>query len=449
MSPRSAIRVRLALAAGLVAVAALAAPHAIARAQGGAGAAAAAGSDSTPAGTQRTWPSLAKNTCYDCHRQLDDPRLSGPTVNFAHDVHVSHGLGCSSCHGGNPNDPEMTAMDPDRGFKGAPERKNIAELCASCHSNAEYMKRFNPQPYIFSMAEFRTSVHCKKIIEGDQKVATCTNCHGVHGILSPRDPSSPVNHRNVAFTCAKCHNAEYMKGRTVPTNQLALWRESVHGQALLVKGDMSAPACNNCHGNHGAVPPKTRDISVVCGNCHGREGELFAKSKVAETLEFEGKRGCVTCHSNHGIRPPTDAMVGLSGEGVCGRCHVPGSPGERAAAAIVPRFHAFKAGIGRADSLLALADQLGMDTASGRETLKQANDALVGLRATLHSFSAAPIEAALAEGEAMTGRAEAQGREALRDWRNRRIGMALSLVVILALIAMLVTRIRQIERRTA
>ena len=409
------------------------------------GSRAAAGPDSTAHPDGR----LAKNTCYDCHRQLDDPRLSGPTRNFPQDIHVTHGLGCEACHGGNPKDPEMSAMDPDRGFKGAPARKDIAERCASCHANAEYMKRFNPQPYIFSMAEFRTSVHCKKIAEGDQKVATCTNCHGVHGILPPRDPRSPVYHANVPFTCAKCHNAEYMKGRTVPTNQLALWKESVHGKALLEKGDMSAPACNNCHGNHGAVPPKTRNISVVCGNCHGREGELFARSKVAETLEFEGKRGCVTCHSNHGIQPPTDAMVGLSGDGVCGRCHAPDSPGARAAAAIVPRFHAFKAGIAQADSLIGLADQLGMETASGREALKQANDALVGLRATLHSFSPAPIEAGLTEGEAIVARAESQARGALRDWRNRRIGMALSVVVILALIGLLVARIRQTERRGA
>ncbi len=408
---------------------------------------AAPGAADTAAAT-RTGPS-AKNTCFDCHSQLDDSRLSGPTKDFPQDIHATHGLGCVGCHGGNPNDPEMTAMDPDKGFKGAPARKDIAELCASCHANAAYMKRFNPQPYIFSMAEFRTSVHCKKIAEGDLKVATCTNCHGVHGILPPRDPRSPVNHRNVPFTCAKCHNAEYMKGRTVPTNQLALWRESVHGVALLVKGDMSAPACNNCHGNHGAVPPKTRDISVVCGNCHGREGELFAKSKVAETLEFEGKRGCVTCHSNHGIRPPTDAMVGLEGEGVCGRCHTAGSPGARAAAELVPRFHTFKSHLARADSLLGVADRLGVETAPGHEALKQANDALVGLRATIHSFSLPPIEAALAEGEGLASRAESHAREGLRDWRNRRAGMALSLVVILALMALLIARIRQVERPAA
>jgi hypothetical protein len=33
----------------------------------------------------------------------------------------------------------------------------------------------------------------------------------------------------------------------------------------------------------------------------------------------------------------------------------------------------------------------------------------------------------------------------LREWRNRRVGMALSLVVILAMIGLLVARIRRME----
>lgn len=390
-----------------------------------------------------------KDTCFDCHRQLDDPRLSAPTRDFAQDIHAVRDLGCAGCHGGNPRDPEMTAMDPEKGFKPAPAKKDIAEMCASCHANAPYMKHFNPQPYIFSMAEFRTSVHCKLIQEGDPKVATCTNCHGVHGILAPRDPRSPVHPTNVAFTCNKCHNAEYMKGRTVRTGQLELWRTSVHGQALLEKGELSAPACNDCHGNHGARPPDTRDISLVCANCHGREGELFAQSKVKATLEFEGKRGCVTCHDNHAVKRPTDAMIGLGGEGVCGRCHASDSPGARAAAVIVPAFHGFKAEIAHADSLLAVADRLGMETESGRELLKQANDQLVGLRAAIHSFSLEPIQAALTAGSGLAGRAEAEARATLRDWRNRRLGMALSLVVIVALIALLLARIRGLERPPA
>ena len=309
-------------------------------------AAAATGATTAPAAPPAPAASApaptARNTCFECHSQQEEERLVAPTRHFAEDIHAVRGLGCVACHGGNSSDPDISAMDPDKGYKGKPARSEIAEVCASCHANAAYMKRFNPKPYVFSMAEFRTSVHCKKIAEGDPKVATCTNCHGVHGILPRKDPRSPVYHRNVPFTCAKCHNAEYMAGRTVPTNQFALFSQSVHGKALFEKDDMAAPACNDCHGNHGAVPPNTRDISLVCGNCHGREGELFAKSRVSAAFLLQGRRGCVTCHSNHGVQHPTDATLqrylstppGVPVEGrrvflhFCSACHGPYGKGD-------------------------------------------------------------------------------------------------------------------------
>ncbi len=397
------------------------------------------------AGAAAEAPKRPANSCLTCHRQLGDPRLSQPTRNFDQDIHELRGLGCVACHGGNPADPEMTAMDPDKGFRGKPERNQIAELCASCHANAAFMKHYNPRPYIFSMDEFRTSVHCKKIAEGDTKVATCTNCHGVHGILSPRDPASPVYPKNVPATCAKCHNPDYMKGRTVPTNQHALFVGSVHGRALLEKGDLSAPACNDCHGNHGAVPPGVRDVTLVCGTCHGREAELFNKSRVKAAMEEQGKRACVTCHGNHGVQHPTDAMLFAGRQGVCGQCHVPGSPGDRASAQIIQRFRGLLTRIGEGDSLLALAETRGMETGPGREAWREAQDHMTNVRAALHSFDLGQISVVLSEGEEFAGRGVEQARKALREWRTRRVGMALSLVVILAMIGLLALRIRRLE----
>ena len=336
-------------------------------------------------------------------------------------------------------------MDPDKGYIGKPKRSEIAELCARCHANADFMKRYNPKPYIFSLAEFRTSVHCKKIAEGDTKVATCTNCHGVHGIRSHKDPASPVYHKNVPKTCAGCHNPEYMAGRTVPTNQYELYQQSVHGKALLEKGDLSAPACNDCHGNHGAVPPNTRDISRVCGNCHGREGELFAGTKVAESLQLAGKRGCVTCHGNHGVQRPSDDMIGLGKGGVCGQCHEPRSAGELAAAKIVPGFHDLKHRIAEADSLLLRAERLGMPTSTGRDLLREAGNQLLNTRVTIHSFDSKLIMTAIAEGTDNADKAVVAGHKALKDWRDRRLGMGMSLVVILGMIGLLMFRIRQLN----
>ena len=94
---------------------------------------------------------------------------------------------------------------------------------------------------------------------------------------------------------------------------------------------------------------------------------------------------------------------------------------------IVPAFHAFKAEIARADSLLAMADRLGMEAAGGRELLRQANDQLLGLRAEIHSFSLEPIQAALSERTTIdpSGPASSLSPVILRSRANRknRVGL--------------------------
>ncbi len=384
----------------------------------------------------------ATDSCLDCHRSLDDRRLKAPAEDFASDIHFERGFTCASCHGGNPADPDVSAMDPDKGFKGAPTRDQVAPMCAACHADAAFMKHYNPRPYIFSLAEWKTSVHCKRESLGDEKVATCTGCHGVHGIRPPDDPTSPVYKTNVPRTCAKCHNAEYLKGRAVRTDQYARYSRSVHGVALLVKGDVSAPACNDCHGNHGAAPPGLKDVTLVCGTCHGREAELFEGSRMKAGMDALGRPGCVTCHSNHDVQHPTDAMLAVGAGGVCSGCHRPGSPADRDTRGFITGFAALKRTLAGADSLLGLAEVRGMETAPGRESLKDAQDRLVGLRAGLHSFDPRRIDAALAEDRTAAAKAAAYGREALRDWRNRRVGTAASLVVILVLMGLLIARIR-------
>jgi predicted CXXCH cytochrome family protein len=384
----------------------------------------------------------AADSCTECHSMSDDPRVSGPVKGFAHDIHLQRGLGCASCHGGDPEAQDESAMDPAKGFKGAPTRNQVAAMCAGCHANAAFMKHYNPRPYIFSVDEWKTSVHCKKEAEGDQKVATCTNCHGVHGILSPKDPASPVYPTNVPRTCAKCHNPEYMKGRTVRTDQFALYKTSVHGLALLGNGDVSAPACNDCHGNHGAAPPGMKDVAMVCGSCHGREAELFGASRMKAAMDRDGKPGCVVCHSNHGIQRPTDAMLSADKGGTCAGCHVAGSKSERAAQRIITGYRGLKADIARADSVLQLAETRGMEISRARAAYKESADKMVGIRAGLHAFDSTQVVGSIAEGEGLARDANDRAMAALRDWKNRRIGMAASLGAILVVIALLVSRIR-------
>jgi hypothetical protein len=247
-------------------------------------------------------------------------------------------------------------------YRGAPAKGDIPALCGRCHSDPDYMKRFNPEARVDQVQEYWTSGHGRALQQGDTQVASCTDCHGAHGIVGAANPASPVYPTHVARTCDGCHgDPELMAGYTTadgrpfPTDPLALWQDSVHGAALLTRGDLAAPTCNDCHGNHGAAPPGLDSITFVCGQCHGREAELFRASEKHELLMqhneyLEGVGGegcalcheppepaatlttvtsftdCTTCHGNHGVIRPTIAMLSPLPSTPCAFCHEGSGP---------------------------------------------------------------------------------------------------------------------------
>ncbi|HEX9636993.1 MAG TPA: hypothetical protein VGB99_05635 [Acidobacteriota bacterium] len=258
-------------------------------------------------------PTPQDNACLNCHSELED-ELHTPVENWRHDVHFERGITCAGCHGGvdDPalSDDMVTTMDPDRGFVGRPERAELAEFCGRCHSDAAFMKRYNPRARIDQVAEYRSSVHGQKNRAGDLKVATCIDCHGVHGILPLSNPNSPVAPQNVPQTCAHCHSdAARMAEYGIPTDQFAEYSASVHAEALLIRQDNAAPACNDCHGNHGAVPPGVESIANVCGQCHALEATLFRGSKKKAIFDELGYSECAICHGHHEIAHPSPELL--------------------------------------------------------------------------------------------------------------------------------------------
>jgi hypothetical protein len=278
-------------------------------------------------------------SCQICHASADlfSAEDAAKVQAVAGDVHGKVGLSCHDCHGGNP-DPALAedadaAMSPHAPvpFRGAPKRTEIPAFCGRCHSDPAFMKRYQPDPRVDQEREYATSRHGEQLAKGDTKVAVCVDCHGVHGIRPPDDPLSPVYPTHVAETCAKCHaDPKHMAGytlpdgRPLPTDQYASWQASVHAAAMRDKGDLSAPTCNDCHGNHGAAPPGIGSLSFVCGQCHGREAELFRKSAKSkdfedhnELLSTAGPEGCRSCHD----KPPQSVLEGVHGFSECTTCH--------------------------------------------------------------------------------------------------------------------------------
>jgi predicted CXXCH cytochrome family protein len=422
----------------------------------------------------------ADNTCIQCHTSPEpwDPKDKAqykfhiPLDALKNDIHWQKGIRCQDCHGGDTTILEVKAHQAKGDFRAIRTPADIPEFCGRCHSNAEYMRHFVPSPRIDELSEYWTSRHGKALKAGDTNVATCISCHDMphgnaidttpRGIRAVKDPASPVYHTKVPQTCAKCHaDKDLMQrkvagkyayeydGKPLPCDEYEKWRGSVHGKALMDTGDMSAPACNNCHGNHGAAPPQIDSVVNACGSCHGKIAKLFSDTKMRHKFEKEGLPGCATCHSNHAIRQPSDEFLGMQSGTFCSRCHEQGKlqhgatlAGTEAAKKLHDGIERLKTGIATADDTLAKAEDLGMEVSKPKFDLRKASDDLTNARTLIHSFNVATVDKALADGDKVVTEVQAEADAALREHTQRRIWLAASLVPILIVIGLLLLYIR-------
>ncbi len=395
-------------------------------------------------------PALAQQSqesCVTCHASFTDAKLGGPVQAYAEDVHAAKGFGCVACHGGDADDLGMTAMDPAKGYVGVPEREELLLVCGRCHSSAEFMRRYNPSLRVDQVAEYRTSVHGELLLErGDERVATCVDCHPAHAVKPPSDPTSSVHPLNVAETCSTCHGqSDYMEPYGIPTDQHDKYLQSIHWEKLSVEGDLGAPTCNDCHGNHGAAPPGVSWVGNVCGQCHSVMADLFNQSRHSQVFAMLGNPGCATCHGNHQITLARDELLGVGDGSVCGMCHAAGDAGGTAAVTMRSMIDSLIVAHAVADSLLSTAENAGMEVSQAQFDLNGATTALVSARTAVHAFDVGLVRESIDEGVEVAIAAQERGHEALDDLQFRRLGLAVSVGIILILIAGLVLKIRQLE----
>jgi predicted CXXCH cytochrome family protein len=406
-----------------------------------------AASWSPPAGAQ----ARETESCVTCHLAIGDDRLVKPAKDFTQDIHGVKGFGCVACHGGDPTQPGLEAMDPAKGYIGKLQRAQIAQVCGRCHSDERFMKRYNPSIRVDQVADYATSVHGRRLKElGDAKVATCVSCHRPHSIRAASDPQSSVHPLRVADTCGGCHgDPKYMAPSRIATDQLERYKTSVHWKTMADKGDLSAPTCNDCHGNHGATPPGVSAVGAACGQCHAVMAELFAQSRHAKIFTQMGVPGCGVCHDNHGIQPASDELLGLGDKAVCVGCHAAEDPGGKAAVEMRRLVQAVRSETDRAHAILLQAEHAGMEVSQAQFDLNGAREALVKTRATVHAFSVEAVKKEAEAGLAIGAQAYGRGVRALDELQFRRKGLAVSVLIILAVMGGLVLKIRQLERRPA
>ncbi len=235
--------------------------------------------------------------CLMCH---EDPELVGQRGDleipvfvdpdaFAASVHAD--FGCIDCHmdldGAElPHDEDLDPVD-----------------CAMCHDDVA--------------EEFQAGPHGAWAKDPLSPAAACINCHGVHDVLSPSDPVSPVRASNSDDLCGRCHARE--------RQQVA---KSAHARR---NGDGPAAGCVNCHAGHAMRPPQGEQEEVAtCGVCHQSEAEEHRRSLHGRAAAKGDALApsCVTCHEHHLILPrsnPASPISNLNIPSLCGRCHHEGT----------------------------------------------------------------------------------------------------------------------------
>jgi len=234
---------------------------------------------------------------------------------------------CLSCHG------SVHEIQSSSEATSPVAKKNLPDTCAGCHSNREFLSR-HKIPFAHPVELYRQSVHGRAVVDGDGAAASCSDCHGSHGILPSQDARSKVNHWNIPATCGQCH-ADIAK----------TYVESVHGQAMKA-GVSGAPVCSDCHGEHLILGPKEQGSLVnagrvsmaTCGRCHSDERLALRYNLPADRVpsyadSYHGlaMRGgsqsvanCASCHGVHNIFRSADARSTVNAANLsktCGNCH--------------------------------------------------------------------------------------------------------------------------------
>lgn len=169
---------------------------------------------------------LVSQTCAACHTPIYNDYVGSVHGKALVEENNGDVPVCTDCHGIHNIKEASTASF----------RIESPEVCAGCHTNKELMGKYNISTDVYQTyrqefhgmtAQFYKvnfpTIWCYK--------AVCTDCHGVHGIKKPSDPTSSVAKANLTTTCGKCHEGanetftEAWTGHLPPTPErgLVIW----------------------------------------------------------------------------------------------------------------------------------------------------------------------------------------------------------------------------------
>jgi cytochrome b subunit of formate dehydrogenase/nitrate/TMAO reductase-like tetraheme cytochrome c subunit len=137
-------------------------------------------------------------TCGGCHHH------SGIQEEFERSVHgealrkgVREAPVCTDCHG---EHTILSHLDPNSPVYPVRLAK---EVCGRCHDSLVVNRKYGLP--VNQVSTYFESYHGLASRLGDTEVANCASCHGVHEILSHKDPKSSIHPDNLIETCGSCH----------------------------------------------------------------------------------------------------------------------------------------------------------------------------------------------------------------------------------------------------
>lgn len=212
-------------------------------------------------------------------------------------------------------------------------------------------------------------VDSKSLASGVHAAFSCTDCHvDLSGTELPHEEAlEPVDcgicHDDMAAAlsegshagwlegeittpaCLECHGYHGIQARNSPTSathasQLTSLCANCHGdvQHDFMKGahapqDPSLPevTCGSCHDVHRVQSPKgNRPEMQVCGQCHGMEARHHGRSRHGQAADKGDALAphCTTCHGAHDIHlrsDPNSTIAPMNIPMLCGTCHHEGT----------------------------------------------------------------------------------------------------------------------------
>ena len=218
---------------------------------------------------------LDENSCLSCHgtEGFSKTNQAGQTVSLYVDVskvNVSahRYIDCTTCHSDDPHNVATPLT-----------KLSLAEKCGTCH---EYEYKLHLQ-----------SIHGQQLALGNPDVATCVDCHSPdpnpHSVIRTLEYNAPAYKKNIADTCAVCHNDEaLMVDYGIVEKVYESYLRSFHGKAIDLgtyePGALDEATCTNCHGSHdvksvtdpGSPVAGMANLAVTCEQCHTGAGSQFA-----------------------------------------------------------------------------------------------------------------------------------------------------------------------------